>query len=162
MNINVIIVNYNGAAWLPRCIRTVLENAHHSRHVIDITVVDNASADDSVDVAQSFGDEVRVIALAANVGFGQAVWRAVEEYASDYIVVLNNDTWLERGTIDNLLDELTTRRLDLIAANEQPYNGNSTQRHRTTIDYLGFPIHIPISTPAPFEFFRALLPGETP
>ncbi len=153
MNINVIIVNYNGAMWLPRCIASVLDNARHSHHTIDVTVVDNASSDDSVKVIQSFGGDVRSVTLSTNVGFGQAVWRGVREHSSEYIVVLNNDTWLELGTFDKLLNELMSRNLDVIAANEQPYDGESTQRHRTTIDYLGFPIHIPTPTPGPTRSF---------
>jgi GT2 family glycosyltransferase len=94
--IAIVIPTWNKAALLAE----VLKNLELQTYPIDsVLVVDNGSADDSVDVAERAG--ARVIRLGANAGFAAAVNRGIQEAASEWIGILNNDVtlaadWLER------------------------------------------------------------------
>jgi len=64
-----VVVTYNGAPWLKRC----LDSLRGSEHPVSIVVVDNASQDDSAAIARSV-DGVEVIQHCKNLGFGN--WSA--------------------------------------------------------------------------------------
>ncbi|GAA0731741.1 glycosyltransferase family 2 protein [Dactylosporangium roseum] len=89
---SVVTVTYNSADTLRRCWSNL-------NKPYDWIVVDNASSDDSVEVAQSLG--ARVIQLAQNVGFSRANNIAVLESASPYLLFANPDLVIEpRGLAD--------------------------------------------------------------
>jgi glycosyltransferase involved in cell wall biosynthesis len=67
--VNVFIVTYNSAAHIERCIDSVLNQADV---LLDITVLDNQSADNTVQVLARYGDQIHCILNPENVGFGRA------------------------------------------------------------------------------------------
>lgn len=100
-NIFVVIVTYNGAQWLEKCIQSL----EVSLYPINILVVDNHSTDTSVSVVKSFSN-VQLIESDANLGFGKANnigIRKVIEQGADYVFLLNQDTWIYPDTIQNLV-----------------------------------------------------------
>ncbi len=66
----IVIVNYNTAALLADCLRSVF--ASRGGLTLAVCVVDNASKDDSVAVVRSGFPQVHVIANAINAGYPQA------------------------------------------------------------------------------------------
>ncbi len=66
----IVIVNYNTAALLADCLRSVF--ASRGGLTLAVCVVDNASKDDSVAVVRSGFPQVYVIANATNAGYPQA------------------------------------------------------------------------------------------
>jgi GT2 family glycosyltransferase len=97
VTIDVLIPNYNGAALLPPCLDALRAQ---TRRDFCITVVDDASQDDSLALLATRYPEVRVIALPHNRRLAAALniaWRAT---SGAVVVLLNNDTeahpqWLE-------------------------------------------------------------------
>jgi GT2 family glycosyltransferase len=87
----VYIPNYNGERWLPR----TLQSLRAQTEKLDVVVVDNGSSDGSAVAARADFPEVTVLALGENLGFGPALNRAVAEYPSDAIVLLNSDVECE-------------------------------------------------------------------
>ena len=70
--VDVVVVSYNSAGSLPRCLEPIA-----GRSDTRVVVVDNASTDASLDVARAAGAET--IALNRNGGFGHGCntgWRA--------------------------------------------------------------------------------------
>ena len=100
-NIFVVIVTYNGAQWLEKCIQSL----EASLYPINILVVDNHSTDTSVSVVKSFS-KVQLIESDVNLGFGKAnnigIRKAIKQGA-DYVFLLNQDTWIYPDTIQNLV-----------------------------------------------------------
>jgi GT2 family glycosyltransferase len=68
-----------------------------------ITVVDNASTDDSVDLAQRH--HATVLRLDRNLGFAAAVNRGIESSNADWIAILNNDVTLAPDWLEQLLNK---------------------------------------------------------
>ena len=67
-NILVIIVTYNGKAWLDRCISSVL----HSRVKADVIVIDNGSSDGTIEHIRDKYPTVKLYESHENLGFGKA------------------------------------------------------------------------------------------
>jgi GT2 family glycosyltransferase len=96
--ISIILVTYNSAGVLEPCLRS----SAGSR--AEIIVVDNASSDDSVKIAEACG--ARVIANSGNRGFAAAANQGVALTSGDPILILNPDTVLLEG-LDSLAATLT-------------------------------------------------------
>jgi GT2 family glycosyltransferase len=75
-------------------------------HDFDVTVVDDASTDDSVAYLQRNWPEVRVIALANNAGFSGAVNRGIEASRGEFVALINNDIQLSPDWLQGLVREL--------------------------------------------------------
>ena len=99
--ISAVIVSYNSASFLPDCIRSL-----RSEGVEDVVVVDNASADGSVDVVRAADAGVRVVETGSNLGFGSAANRGVATCAGDYVLIMNPDTVVEPGAVKALTEAL--------------------------------------------------------
>ena len=99
---SVIVLNYNGAAFLDACLAAVCGQADRS----DVIVVDNASTDGSRGVlARHTG--ARLMALDENRGFaGGNNAGAAAALATDYLVFLNNDTVVQAGWLERLVGVL--------------------------------------------------------
>lgn len=88
MDISVLIVNYNTADLIGRCVESVLSQRGVSFEVI---VIDNASADESVKVLKAFGDKITLIANKDNLGFGKANNLGFQASSGNYLFLLNPD-----------------------------------------------------------------------
>jgi len=87
--ISIIIPNHNGAKYLSDCLQSLRSQTFRNSEII---VVDNASSDESLRVAQSF--ECSLIQNSSNLGFAGAVNRGIHRARGEWVVVLNNDTEL--------------------------------------------------------------------
>ncbi len=72
-----------------------------------LTVVDNASADESRDIVRERRPQARLIENAANLGFTGACNRALDglrhDLTSEYVLFLNDDTEVTPGFLDALV-----------------------------------------------------------
>ncbi len=84
----VVILNYNGKAYLERYLPLVLE---HSKGVAKVIVADNASKDDSVAFLRKNFPEVHLIQNQRNDGFSTGYNLALKQIEADYYVLLNSD-----------------------------------------------------------------------
>jgi N-acetylglucosaminyl-diphospho-decaprenol L-rhamnosyltransferase len=72
----------------------------------DVVLVDNGSEDNSIELSRRELPAVRVVELGENLGFGQAINRAVAEVPGDPVILLNNDAIPEPRFVEALLDGL--------------------------------------------------------
>lgn len=97
MKLSVIIVNYNVKYYLDQCIRSVLRAFEEMNTPAEIIVVDNHSADGSVDYLeqrypQKLFPMVRFVRSAHNLGFARANNIAIRQSRGEYVLLLNPDT----------------------------------------------------------------------
>jgi GT2 family glycosyltransferase len=103
-DISVIILNYNGAKWLDRCLATLRQQTIFQR--IEVIVADNASSDGSDQLAQKLLEgwpNGRFIDNGGNLGYCAGNNRGAEAARGKYLFFLNNDTWLEADCLEKLL-----------------------------------------------------------
>lgn len=94
---SIVIPNWNGVALLPACLDAL--RAQTDRR-FEIVVVDNASADGSVELLARDYPEVRVVTLPQNLGFTGGVNAGIRASAAPIVVLLNSDVeaapgWME-------------------------------------------------------------------
>jgi len=102
--ISVIILNYNGARWINRCLSSLRAQTIFSK--TEIIVADNSSRDGSDLQANAILEtwpNGLFIQHGENLGFCLGNNRAAERAKGEYVLFLNNDTWLEPDCLEKLL-----------------------------------------------------------
>jgi hypothetical protein len=92
----VVIVNWNGAAYLDQLIQSIQRDAPAK-----IVVVDNNSTDSSVTILKKFAD-VQLIENAENRGFGAAANQGIAVADTSNVLILNVDVHAVSGSIPAL------------------------------------------------------------
>ena len=100
--LTVIIVNYNVKHFLEQALVASLGAAE--RVPTEIIVVDNASADGSVEMVERRFPDITVIRNLDNTGFSKANNQGIEIAKGDYILLLNPDTVVEEDTFEKVVD----------------------------------------------------------
>lgn len=102
MDLSVCVVNWNVCDDLANC----LDSLRDGMRGVDgeIIVVDNASADGSLEMVRRRFPHVRLIANDANVGFAAANVQAMHESSGRHILLLNPDTLVPPGAMRELVD----------------------------------------------------------
>jgi GT2 family glycosyltransferase len=114
LELSVVILNYNTAAFLELCLESVTRATPHID--AEIIVVDNASVDDSLKMVSKTYPEVKIIALDQNYGFSKANNIAVKQALGTYLCILNPDTVVG--------EEVFERCLAFAKAEYQPSTSN--------------------------------------
>lgn len=100
-SVHVVIVNWNAGAQLKDCLESFQKIAADGVRLYEITIVDNASVDDSLEmISLSQALPVRVIRNPQNLGFGVACNQGAFGSQADYILFLNPDTQLQAGCLE--------------------------------------------------------------
>jgi GT2 family glycosyltransferase len=99
-----IIVTYNGAEILPKC----LDSLTASNFKVDIAVIDNNSKDTSALLCQN-RTNIRLFKQTSNLGFGRAnniILRLAIKEGYSHALLINQDAWVEPDTITKLIDAI--------------------------------------------------------
>lgn len=104
-DVSIIIVNYNTADFLPRCLKSVTAQSNVNHEVM---VVDNASQDDSCDIVKNTFPWVNLIANKVNLGFARANNQALKRCTGKYVYFLNPDTEVRQGALKNMIGFMDT------------------------------------------------------
>lgn len=96
-DVSIVIVNWNTRDLLRDCLQSLRQQA--GPVACEVIVVDNHSADDSVEMVRQDFPEVRLIANTANRGFAAANNQGIAIARGRYILLLNSDTRVVDGTI---------------------------------------------------------------
>jgi len=99
-DVSIVIVNWNGRAFLEPCLTAVAAQEGVDAETI---LVDNGSTDGSVALVRERFPQVRIVALGENRGFAGGNNAGVREARGRYVALLNNDTVPERGWLEALL-----------------------------------------------------------
>lgn len=154
--ISVVVLNYNGAQWIERCIASVFEQTFQE---IELIVADNFSTDGSDKLAENAlrgSANARFIQHGRNLGYCEGNNRAVTQSRGEYIFLLNNDAWLERDCLEKLISEV--RRTGAAAATPYVMNWDDDGPQRAFAS--GFDIFgLPSFKPVPAQTEEIFMPG---
>lgn len=101
--VSVIILNYNGLRFLPRCLET-LRNTTYSP--LELVVVDNNSRDGSLEYLHNHHPDIKLIELTSNLGYSGAYNVAIPQTAGEFIVLLNFDVKVEPNWLEQAVELL--------------------------------------------------------
>jgi len=91
--LSLIVITKNEEKALGRCLRS-------ANFADDIVVVDNGSADKTVEIARSLG--ARILETVDWPGFGPQKNRALDAATGDWVLSLDADEWIESALIDEI------------------------------------------------------------
>lgn len=110
--VSVVIVAYNGKKWLEKLIPSIKNQSYHN---IEVIIIDNASPSlEMYEWLLLFYPEIKVIRLLKPLSFAAANNVGIENSRGDYIMLLNQDTFLEDGAIANAL-KIVQSKIDAAA-----------------------------------------------
>lgn len=139
--LSALIVNYATPRLVLKCVASMQQYGVIERDA-DVIVVDNASPDDSLSVLRAqLPPGVRFIASDRNGGFSAGINTGLAEVDSEYLLVLNPDTYFVDQSIQKALELLDTQPkvgligLDLV--NPDRSRQFSARRFYSLMDIIG-------------------------
>lgn len=111
--ISIIIPVYNTGNYLQECIDSVRQQSYKSLELIFINdgSTDNSSA--ILDKAAESDPRIKVIEQE-NSGLSAARNRGMREASGDYIMFLDSDDWLDKGTCEIALGKMKQYDADVV------------------------------------------------
>ncbi|GAK59770.1 glycosyl transferase [Candidatus Vecturithrix granuli] len=137
--VSVIIVNWNGAKYLPACLSALMQQTYTP---IEIVIVDNASTDDSCQVIEAFQhrhQELRTLTLlrnSSNTGFCRGNNQGIQHSHGDFVLLLNADVTLAADFIERLVHLMSSDPMVGIALGKLLSGENTSKLDSTGIVIL--------------------------
>lgn len=100
MKVITVIVTYNGINWIEKCLQSIANQSQ-------VIVVDNNSADTTVELITKNFPQVKVLPQDKNLGFGVANNIGISHalgLGAEAVFLLNQDAYAQEKCIDNLID----------------------------------------------------------
>jgi len=122
----IIVLNYNGKDVIKNCLTTVFKIDYHD---FEVVVVDNNSTDGSFELAKAGFSKASFIKNEENLGYaaGNNVGiRFALERMADYVLLLNNDTEVEKDFLTKLI-EVAVKDEKIGIASPVIFNGHTRQ-----------------------------------
>jgi GT2 family glycosyltransferase len=111
--VSVIILNWNGADYLGRCVASVLETDYPT-NLLEVIVVDNGSTDNSAKSVKKMYPKVKLVENRRNLGFCIGNNIGIKIASGDLIILLNNDTIVDKAWIKNLIQQARDPKVGVI------------------------------------------------
>ncbi len=100
--VSIIIPVFNNAKLTLECLLTILK--HTDEHIsYEVIVADDASTDETRELLQKVKN-IKVICNEKNLGFLRNVNKALNAVFGDYVVLLNNDTQVQKNWLSPLFE----------------------------------------------------------
>lgn len=103
--VTIVIPVFNKVEFTKRCLRSIKENVVYKDY--EVVVVDNASTDETQSFMKEWTENnprVKYIRNESNMGFVDACNLGAEQAKGKYVVLLNNDTEVNRNWLEALVD----------------------------------------------------------
>lgn len=104
MKLSIIIGNYNTPKLTKECVESIYR--YKPKCSFEVIVVDDASTDNSVAILKEIQkkyNKLKVLQNIKNSGFVRTNNKGLHSSKGDYKLLLNSDTLVHEGTIDNLI-----------------------------------------------------------
>ncbi len=108
MDLSIIILNYNSADYLKKCLESI-SKSDLGNYKYEVIVVDNSSTDNSINLAKNFTNNYLrstiYALLKTNLGFAHGNNQGLKEIDSKtrFVLFLNPDTLIEKDTLKNMI-----------------------------------------------------------
>lgn len=101
-HITILILNWNGADLLKKCLESVMEINYSNYSVV---VIDNHSSDNSIELIKNNFSKVKIICLDKNYGFAggyNKCFDQLDKNKTENVLLLNNDTTVDSNILISL------------------------------------------------------------
>lgn len=105
VSVLAVVVTWRAARTIARCVQSLLDQ--RTRAELSVLVIDNDSQDGTTAELEQFDRRIEVRRLGNNQGFAGGVAAATSSVRADYVLLLNDDAYLEPDAVDHLLDAMS-------------------------------------------------------
>jgi len=102
--VSILIINWNGKAYVQTCLRSCLNLCYPKYEII---VIDNNSSDGSAEIVKSQFPEVQLIELKRNLGFASASNVGISAAKGAYVAILCSDIIVDSMWLSHLVEAMT-------------------------------------------------------
>jgi len=106
MDLSIIIVNYNKALILDRCLSSIYQNTKNL--TFEVILIDNGSKDNSVELVKTKYKNIALIENKINSGFAAASNQGLKICKGRYALLLNNDTEIRNAALNKMVEFMDT------------------------------------------------------
>lgn len=110
LDISVVILSYNSARYLDKCIKSIIEAMPTSKYSFDIHIIDNGSKDGStgklLEFQKRYPDHIKLKFFSENTGTTRSRNHALNQINSRQVLVLDSDAYINAQAIDRLYNTL--------------------------------------------------------
>jgi len=106
MDLSVIILNYNSANYLKKCLESITKS-EISNYQYEVIVVDNCSTDNSIATAKSIkSPHIKYLELKNNLGFSHGNNQGLKKInpKTRFVLFLNPDTIVQKNTFKKMIE----------------------------------------------------------
>jgi GT2 family glycosyltransferase len=128
--VSIIIPVFNQAHYTKTCLERVFQHSPLER--CQVIVVDNHSTDDTPKLLKAYGESIQIITNEENFGFATACNQGAQVAAGRYLLFLNNDTEVEPGWLEPLIETMVSDP-DIGAVGSQLLYPDGTIQHAGVI-----------------------------
>jgi GT2 family glycosyltransferase len=104
MDVSIIIPSFNTKHLTGRCLRSIIETLKRATFTYEIIVVDNASADGTVELLNTKFPQVIKILNKENLGYSTANNMGLHIAKGTYVLMLNSDIEVLNGSLAHLYE----------------------------------------------------------
>lgn len=139
-DLSVVILNYNGRRWLPRCLESLRRQTLADR--MEVILADNASQDGSDRLAQELiagWPAARFVQNGGNFGYCEGNNLGARGARGRYLLFLNNDTYLAPDCLELLVAAMDRRQAGAASPQILNYQDGALQGYgRSGFDLFGY------------------------
>ena len=128
MKVSIVVLSWNTKDLLKKCLKSIPFYA-------EVIIVDNGSKDGTVHFLNSLKwPNLKIIKNKKNLGFAKGNNQGLEVAKGDFVMILNSDTIVQKGTLEKLVE--FTKDTPLYAVSPLLVNPNGTIQEEY---YMRFP-----------------------
>ena len=128
-SVDVVVPNYNYGRYLRACVESILEQ---EAVTIRVLIIDNASSDDSAEIARSLARDPRVelVLRTENLGTHASFNEGIDWAEADYFLLMFSDDFLVPGALKRATDAMEAdRSIAFTYGRDIPVRGNAPIPH---------------------------------
>lgn len=102
LDLAIVIINYKTKELTLKCLKSIFQSTPKIN--FDVWIVDNNSADNSINAIKKDFPKINYIESKENLGFSGGNNLALRQAKAKYYLLLNSDTEIIDGALDNLIE----------------------------------------------------------
>jgi GT2 family glycosyltransferase len=132
--IDIIVLNFNGAGILPKCLPSIVGAAKRSLLPCQVIVLDNGSTDNSLEYVKKTFPQVKIISARENkVLFSYN--ELLPKLDSDIVILLNNDIKVEPDFISPLISRFSSPSVFAVAPKQLSFSGKTHEGGKNKLEF---------------------------
>ena len=131
--VSIVVAVYNAEDCLSRCLDSLRSQTYKN---IEVICVNDASTDNSQLIINAYAkkdNRIRSIIHDVNMNAGGAMNDGIKAAKGEYVCIVDNDDWLEKTTIEELIKASDNCSIDIVACDWLDYRSEDEIKQNTNL-----------------------------